>query len=380
MFIAVQKIFFSILLLMTFGPISFAQIKITNATFPKPGDTLKTIFTANVPGGLQMGSTGGPRIWDFSQLKNGFKQREIYTLPSSGKDAAFFPDANLLMISDGQEFYIKSTDQMMEGLGIGGSNEFLDTSIVIKYNKRPILRKTPLEFINTTFSQGEFRIDLNARIIPDSLLKDFPIKPDSIRLQVSNTLRGLIDAYGTLKIHGKNYEVLREKAEVITEARVFIKVLGIWLDLLSLAGDNIPEQFGNFLGRDTTIAYNFYNNLKKEAIVSATFTTNGTFQGVTFIDEVNLTSSVDQTLLDSPFTISPNPAADYMEINSEYTEIPHTLLISDMSGRSVYFGIIEPGNSQNTRIDITNWAKGTYQVQFFTLRNKRTFSQKFIKI
>jgi hypothetical protein len=190
----------------------------------------------------------------------------------------------------------------------------------------------------------------------------------------------LIDAYGTLKIHGKNYEVLREKAEVITEARVFIKILGIWLDLLSLAGDNIPEQFGNFLGRDTTIAYNFYNNLKKEAIVSATFTTNGTFQGVTFIDEVNLTSSVDQTLLDSPFTISPNPAADYMEINSEYTEIPHTLLISDMSGRSVYFGIIEPGNSQNTRIDITNWSKGTYVIQFFTLRNKRTFSQKFIKI
>jgi hypothetical protein len=376
----VQKIIFSIVLLLVFTSSSFAQIKITNATFPKPGDTLKTIFSAVVPGALQLGSTGGPKNWDFSQLKNGIKQQEIYKLPSAGKDAAFFPDVNLLMISDGQEFYIKSTAQMMEGLGIGGSNEILDTSILIKYNKRPVLRKAPLEFINTTFSQGEFRIDLNARIIPDSLLQDFPVKPDSIRLQVSNTLRGMIDAYGTLKIHGKNYEVLREKAEVITEAKVFIKVLGIWLDLLTLAGDNIPEQFSNILGRDTTIAYNFYNNTKKETIVSATYTTNGTFLGVSFIDEFNLTSSIDQTLLGSPFNISPNPAGDYIEIRPENTEFAHSLLISDMSGRSVYFGIIEKGNNQNTRIDITDWAKGTYIAQLFTLRNTRIYSQKFIKL
>ncbi|MBK7634660.1 MAG: hypothetical protein IPJ13_10465 [Saprospiraceae bacterium] len=51
-----------------------------------------------------MGTTGGPKTWDFSQLKTGLKQQEIYALPSAGKDAAFFPEANLLLLSDGQNF------------------------------------------------------------------------------------------------------------------------------------------------------------------------------------------------------------------------------------------------------------------------------------
>jgi hypothetical protein len=43
----------------------FAQVRITNSVFPKPGDTLKTIYTINVPTALQMGTTGGPKTWGF---------------------------------------------------------------------------------------------------------------------------------------------------------------------------------------------------------------------------------------------------------------------------------------------------------------------------
>jgi hypothetical protein len=355
----------------------FAQVRITNSVFPKPGDTLKTIYTTNVPTALQMGTTGGPKTWDFSHLKSGSKQREIYALPSAGKDAAFFPDANLLLLSDGQEFYIRSTAQIMEAIGIGGQNEFLDTNVIIKYNKRPVLRKAPLEFINTTFSQGEFRIDLNARIIPDTLLNVFPIKPDSIRFQVSNTLRGLIDAYGTVKIHGKNYDVLREKAEVISEAKVFVKVLGLWVDLFAIAGGIIPEGFGDILGKDTTISYNFYNNVKKEAIVSAEYTPDGTFLGVTFIDDGNLTSSTQTAAIDTRFKIYPNPASDYIDIEIGPASASYTCLVSDMSGKYVHFDIIHSGNV--TRLDTLDWPDGLYLVQLFSPSGKMSFSQKIIK-
>ena len=355
----------------------FSQMRITNSVFPKPEDTLKTIYTINVPTALQMGTTGGPKTWDFSQLKTGLKQREIYALPSAGKDSAFFPEANLLLLSDGQEFYIRSTAQIMEAIGIGGQNEFLDTNLIIKYNKRPVLRKAPLEFINTTFSQGEFRIDLNARIIPDTLLEGLPIKPDSIRFQVSNTLRGLIDAYGTIKMHGKNYEVLREKAEVISEAKVFIKVLGLWVDLFAIAGGNIPEGFGNILGKDTTISYNFYNNIKKEAIVSAEYTPDGTFLGVTFIDDGTLTSSVDLTAIDTRFKIYPNPASEYIDIEIGETSTSYTCLVSDMSGSYVHFDIILSGNA--ARLNTMDWPDGLYLIQLFSPSGKMSFSQKIIK-
>ena len=355
----------------------FSQMRITNSVFPKPEDTLKTIYTINVPTALQMGTTGGPKTWDFSQLKTGLKQREIYALPSAGKDAAFFPEANLLLLSDGQEFYIRSTAQIMEAIGIGGQNEFLDTNLIIKYNKRPVLRKAPLEFINTTFSQGEFRIDLNARIIPDTLLEGLPIKPDSIRFQVSNTLRGLIDAYGTIKMHGKNYEVLREKAEVISEAKVFIKVLGLWVDLFAIAGGNIPEGFGNILGKDTTISYIFYNNIKKEAIVSAEYTPDGTFLGVTFIDDGTLTSSVDLTAIDTRFKIYPNPASEYIDIEIGETSTSYTCLVSDMSGSYVHFDIILSGNA--ARLNTMDWPDGLYLIQLFSPSGKMSFSQKIIK-
>ena len=45
-----------------------AQITITNATFPKVGDTLKTAVVFDFAGNLTMGSTGGPKTWDFSIL------------------------------------------------------------------------------------------------------------------------------------------------------------------------------------------------------------------------------------------------------------------------------------------------------------------------
>lgn len=38
-----------------------AQTIITNATFPKVGDTLKTVVNSNFSGNLEIGTTGGQR-------------------------------------------------------------------------------------------------------------------------------------------------------------------------------------------------------------------------------------------------------------------------------------------------------------------------------
>ncbi len=357
---------------------SYAQITITNSIFPKAGDTLKTIFTLNVPGGLNVGTTGGPKTWDFSQLTTGTRQQEIYLNPAAGKDFASFPDANLMSRSGGQDLYIKSSANIMEGLGFGGSNPFLDTNLVIKYNKRPVLRKTPVEFITSTSSVGEFRIDLGTDIIPDTLLSTLPIKPDSVRVQFSNTLRGIIDAYGTLKLSGKTFNVLREKAEAITETRIFVKVLGLWLDPVAILGGNIPAGFSDLLGKDTTIVYNFYSDQKKEVILSAEYTPEGTFLGVTYAELSGPLSSVSNQIPDT-FRVFPNPVFDYLYLETGEQTGKYMVTVSDLLGRIVFFDIISFNVRESKQIDTTIWPEGNYFVSFFNVVNKKTNTIQVIK-
>ena len=226
-----KNIIFHVLISLYISNIN-AQITITNATFPKVGDTLKTAVVFDFAGNLTMGSTGGPKTWDFNILNvdEGIKQQEIYLNPAVGKDASSFPEATMMLLSDGQEIYLKSSATKLEGLGFGGANQFFDAPLVIKYSKRPVLRTAPLEFINTTATTGEFRIDISSNIIPDSLLAGLPFKPDSIRIQFSNSIKGLTDAYGSLKLQGNSFDVLRETGGILPIASVDSRVM-IIMDL-----------------------------------------------------------------------------------------------------------------------------------------------------
>lgn len=357
---------------------AFSQISVSNTTFPKIGDTLKTIFTLNVPGGLNLGTTGGPKIWDFSQLSAGVSQQEVYLNPSAGKDAVSFPEANLIMRSGGQDLYIKSTTTKMEGLGFGGSNPFLDTSIVIKFNRRPVLRRAPVEFISSDDTQGEFRISLGADIIPDTLLSTLPIKPDSVRIQFSNSVRSIVDAYGTLKLQGRNFEVLKEKGVRITEIKLFVKILGLWLDPVALLGGNIPTDFIDLVGKDTTIVYNFYSNVKKEVIVSAEYDPSGTFLGVSFVDLNGKLSLVSNQKPES-FRIFPNPFNEFITLSTIENEGRHGVSISDMLGNVVFFDILFFNKGETKQINTSNWPAGVYFLSLINSANKQNTTIQIIK-
>ncbi|MBK7634659.1 MAG: T9SS type A sorting domain-containing protein [Saprospiraceae bacterium] len=205
-----------------------------------------------------------------------------------------------------------------------------------------------------------------------------PIKPDSIRFSGIKYTERIDRCLWNYKNAWKNYEVLREKAEVISEAKVFIKVLGLWVDLFAIAGGNIPEGFGNILGKDTTISYNSLQQYKKEAIVSAEYTPDGTFLGSHFIDDGTLTSSVDLTAIDTRFKIYPNPASEYIDIEIGETSTSYTCLVSDMSGSYVHFDIILSGNA--ARLNTMDWPDGLYLIQLFSPSGKMSFLKKSSKI
>jgi Secretion system C-terminal sorting domain len=355
-----------------------AQITVTNATFPKIGDTLKTVVSFDFEGNLPLGTTGGPKVWDFSMLNGGINQREIYLHPSEGKDASSFPEATMLLISDGQEIYLKSSATKLEGLGFGGANQFFDAPLVVKYSKRPVLRTAPLEFINNTSSTGEFRIDISSNIIPDTLLASLPIKPDSIRIQFSNEIKGLTDAFGNLKIQGQNFDVLRQKVENISQTQLFIKIFGIWIDPLPLLGGNIPGGFGDFLGKDTTITYNFISNTKKEILVSVDYNMSSELQSVTFADLGGVISSVQ----DIPFPdikVYPNPVSDMLTFTtSDLPDGKYFITVSDIQGKIVYFDTATLRNNENKQINTTAFRDGMYVLTLRNQNNSLNSSIKFV--
>lgn len=345
-----------------------AQVTITSATFPKIGDTLRTATADNISGNLTMGNVGGPQTWDFSALNMGQKSSQVFSSPSAGKDAAAFPESNLLVKNGEQELYLKSSANKIEALGFSGNNPFFDAPLLIKYSKRPVFRTAPLTFISTTNSTAEFRIDIGTSIIPDTLLANLPIRPDSIRIQFSSTDKGLLDAFGTLKMQGKTFSVLREKVESVSDTKLFIKLFGLWIDPLPLLGGNIPGGFGNFLGQDTTYVYNFYTDSKKEVLLSAQYAANNDLISVEFADLGGVVSSSEEQLASGQILLMPNPASERVKI-----EVPgleegvYLLTISDMQGRIVKADFVAFNGGNSSYVDIQDVPAGQC---ILTVRNK----------
>ena len=92
-----------------------------------------------------------------------------------------------------------------------------------------------------------------------------PVAVDSVRYRVSIQDLSVVDAWGTMTIPGGSYPVLREKGTKYTTTNVDVKVAPLgWIDVSSLGGG--PWQA--FLGTDTVVHHNYYNDVSKEPIAA----------------------------------------------------------------------------------------------------------------
>lgn len=354
-----------------------SQITVTNTTFPAIGDTLKTRITSNPSSPVNVGSTNGPQTWNFNFLNSGgFISNEIYVSPSLGTQSAAFPDANLMILSeDEQEQYLKVSPTKLEALGFGGENGFLPTNLAIKYAEKPVLRVAPLNFITTNNSSGKFNVDIGTDLLPDSLLAGLPI--DSIRIQFSGTTSGLVDAYGSLLIQNKTFEVLREKSTVTTQTDLFVKIPFLGWQNAANFGVEIPGGFGEFFGVDTSIVYNFYTNTIKEILVSVEHNAANEFQSVSFADVGGIISSSNDISLNHSMNLYPNPATQFINIETkDWKEGLYFLTITDMSGRVVFFENTKLAVNDKKQISTNGLSTGQY---IFTARDKFNQGVRSIK-
>lgn len=335
------------------------QIIVTSATFPQVGDTLETAID-NMPTGINIGTTGGPFEWDFTNLQAPFSSSVIYKNPASGTGSGNFPTADLLVEILGEsETYFNVTGNEVQLLGTYGSDPVnFGLTLLIDFEPALIERRAPLSFIDQHISNANVLVPFSADDIPGGILDSLILAPDSIRIRIGIDRTDLVDAYGTLQIPGGSFEVLRQKRTEMRETLVEAKfAIGGWVDVT----DFIPGA-DDLLGEQTVESYFFWSDEAKEPIAIVTMDESNTMPTRVEYKAIDFVSSVSKTVRSNPSMFAyPNPA--FEEVRFDFSNIPpgnYQLNIINILGVRVYHQSLWINGNRTVKVNLADFRKGTY--------------------
>ncbi|MFZ1704928.1 MAG: T9SS type A sorting domain-containing protein [Saprospiraceae bacterium] len=354
-----KSIYTTLIFILLYLPL-VSQISINNSSFPGEGTVLKKFSLTNTTN-VNAGPAGENKLWDYNDLNGGTPSIEKYLQKSMGQYASTFADANVLIVNSndpGDETYARILNSRIEVVGFSGQNPFFGGDLAISYSKRPMLRRAPMFYETSAFSQGSFNLGFSTDILPDSLLASLPIKPDSIRVSTSTIKNDTIDAWGKLKLKNKEFDVLREKSVVFTSNKLEVKLPLIgWLDVSTLLGG-----MGGFdgFGNDTTFIYNFFTNTRKDILVSINIDTDNKVFLVEYADIDNTINTFDLSL-NSDNLLYPNPVSNifYFE-NYSLRSGEYVAKIVDIQGKIIQEQNVHIVEELPLQYDTSALANGNY--------------------
>jgi len=356
--------------------VATAQITITDNTFPSAGDTLK-FATDNNPQGIDVMNSAGVTnfFWDFSDLKISQTTQTTYRPTSAGINAAKFPSADMVVISQAGESYYNKTTTKFEFLGFSGTDPVgFGLNVLAQYSPVLVERKAPLKYLDASQQTTNFSLPFPAgpilALLPDSIVNSFPVTPDSFRVRSQIARSEQVDGWGNCKIPGGTYPVLRLRRTEFSTNKLdaFIKPLpflpGTWVDITNLAGGGgIGGGFGDLLGTDTTITFRFLSGTDKEEIAVATMSNDlSEVETVRFKNTSGISASPDVL---APGTANiqayPNPAIEWVRFDcTNLAADDYTLKIFNVIGKTVWKEVYPINGNRSIRIELDDFRKGTY--------------------
>lgn len=362
-----------------------AQITVTDATFPATGDTLKTSLDLT-PSGIEITPAGANFEWDYTSLSEDVENRTVYLDASAGTAAAEVPFATHVSIdpTTAAETYFRVTNEAVLFIAANGEDPVgAGIDALFRFDPPIVQRRAPLSFPANDESESNLNIAFAWEDLPAFITDSIPviIVPDSVRIRINQIQEDFVDAFGTLRIPGGEYEVLREKRTIERDTRLEVLVeipfLGFqWQDVTDLLGGG-----GLFegLGQDTTVAYNFYSNDAKETIVTATMNDDeSAVQQVAFKDNDFVSSIREVELL--PVSISPNPATDWLHMElGDFPEGELQLKVFALSGNIFVDKKIYATKGHVEILELSGLPNGTLIFQLTDLSGRLFASGKFVK-
>ncbi len=358
-----QRILLFVLVL--FSTTVHSQITVTSSSLVSVGDTLFTGID-NDPIDLDLGSTGPNQSWDFSQLDVAFYNRTEFVAVPDNDESDAFPNANLFVSTGtvGGVYYRKENGVIYEEGRSGLDPLTNEVPLSVKNTGVAIYRTTPLEYEDTSNNNYSFEVKFSGELIPDTLLENVPITPDSVRITVDNTREGTVDAWGSLELPDGTYDVLRERVTISSETVIEVKTFLGWLEIdPALLGG-----LGDLFAPTSTDSYRFYADGVKEVLAQVNIDEDGVVTRASIRARDLNSSAIVLRPDESEVFVHPNPS--FGNVSFEFVNLKrgyYSIQVSNILGKRLYnqrFFV-----DQNARIneDLSFLSKGTY---IYTITNE----------
>lgn len=361
-----------------------AQITVTNATFPAPGDTLRTVVDSEP--NINLLSPGEDLTWNFTSL-DGPVFENIILEANLGVNFANFPNATFMTgQSPLAERYFETTTSTYTSLGYSGQDPVgLGIDVTFKNSPALVERVSPLNYDDDNNSSSFVSVPFAWDDLPAALTDSLPLPttPDSIAIEVSTTRTETVDAWGKVALPVGTYDVLRVRRLDITETSVqalvptFPGFPSIWVDVTDFLGG-----VSDLLGADTTLTYRYYNDESKEpiAVITADLDTDTATNAQYKSTDPNTVSIIKLYDQKPNIYAYPNPAID--QVRFDVLNIPtgkYDLNIYNILGVKVWSNNYDIRNSTDTiQLDVNNFKKGTYLYSLVNERGKTLATRRLV--
>ncbi len=360
--------------------LSSAQVTINNSVIPSVGDSLQRMQD-NQPTGISIGISGANQYWDFSGVQGPFIITTVIRDADEGSKSGEFPQANILVSEGNIESYFiaNQTDYSLAGVSAPFPELQID-NVVGKYSPPLTTISTPISYQGTSSQTSNFRVTFSSMELPDAILEQLPLQPDSLRLNQTNTVTTNADAWGTLRLPLGEYQVLRVRRQVNITTRIeaLLPLVG-WFDITQ-AAEGIA---GELLEDQENISYEFYSNniVGPVAVVSMDTENSNEIDNVNFLG--NMTTSVryrDNGRADA--YAYPNPSMGYLRIQMvNMPEDTYSINVYNILGKEIYKkNNIRASGSKIIELSLYDQPKGTYLYSIKNSRGQNLMSKRFILI
>jgi len=344
-----KKLYFPLgLFLILLSNVAFTQITLYSSDVPQIGDEfINANDTTNVDSTLSV-SVGADLSWDFSWIRNDSQDTTIYIDPASTPNASTFPTATLAQPDQqGYTYYFVDQNQM-EVIGVQ-----MDTISA--------LYKDPLTYFVFPLSYNSNFTDtgiMDITIAYDTTVNSVTI--DSVRIKRTIYLTDSVVGWGAITTPVSTYDnVLQIKSNEVDIDSIFVHTTGYfatWMPVQNMS--------------DTIDKWEWFPKYKKTALVSMTVS-GDTIKKLSYFLDPSAVNIQTQTIAESPITIFPNPANNFVTIQSN--KLVSFIQIFDMSGNC-----IQSYNIKSQKIKTNKLNSGNYLLKSYDSNQKLIGINKLI--
>ncbi len=305
--------------------------------------------------------------------------------PSSETDTeGLFPEATCAFSTrDGFIMHLKITDASVELIGMQGQLPFTGDIMNLEFIDNLTMEEFPCNYNNQILDQGaaydKQPISMFESIIPADTYSQLTMWFDTVRFLMNAKINTSFDEYADIQFVGDSnqngtFQYLRENRKMITSLDVQLrsKFGGAYTSLSDIpgVGDQLPMELPIV---DTTNTHAYWAKGWKSPLLEIEYNTS--YDSVYSMTFRYAYLSYVNTAISSKIKIYPNPSEDFVNFYLEDIQ-ECSLFVFSADGRLMTTAKL---NSNNTGIDISSYASGTYIYQILDKNKVPVAGGKLLK-